>query len=147
MWSESQWEASKKITDIRKDIATTRPTWPRGPSWWKLKSDTTHISKYNFSSSWHSLLNKTCYLKKVISVKYFWILLTSGIVYLNVWQIFKCLICKLALANMSNEWLVSTHDLIIKWYGVKILILFQSCTLRNISRNEWQICCEIGQER
>ena len=30
MWSEGQWEASEKITDVRTDIATTRPKRPKG---------------------------------------------------------------------------------------------------------------------
>ena len=46
MWSEDQWEASKKITwkgDIRHtDMLTLWPTRPRGPSWWRKKK------KYNF---------------------------------------------------------------------------------------------------
>ena len=43
MWSEGQWEASKKIpwegdtqTHRHTDIATTRPNQPSGPIRWKL---------------------------------------------------------------------------------------------------------------
>ena len=46
MWTEGQWEASKKIAwegDIRQtnkhtDMSTLWPTRPRGPSWWKWGS-------------------------------------------------------------------------------------------------------------
>ena len=60
MWPEGQWEALKKIAwdgDIKHtkpqthkhtDIATTRPTRPRGPSWWKYK-----FYLINCQSSWY----------------------------------------------------------------------------------------------
>ena len=39
MWSVGQWEALKKLTSKgdkqHTDFAPTRPTRPRGPSWWK----------------------------------------------------------------------------------------------------------------
>ena len=55
MWSEGQWEASKKLYgkgtryNIRTDIATTRPNQPSGPIWWKNYLDH-HQSSLNFWS-------------------------------------------------------------------------------------------------
>ena len=84
MWSEDQWEAAllpwdyymkrghqrnkqtNRQTEKQTHIATTRPTRPRGPSWWKPVM-TWHFFKNKYYLYFSSFIN---YLK-VLQAKHF----------------------------------------------------------------------------